>query len=159
MELEFDVSMTLQALYDYNMYHTYTSPSGILGTAAGALFLVVYASDHRFMYLLAALVLILYTPVTLFTRSWKHIKLNPVYKKPYHVRMDEEGVTITQGEQELQVGWEDCMMARSSNQSILLYTGKKLAWIFPKASLKENKVKLIEMISTHMPPEKVKIKQ
>ena len=44
MELEFDVKVTAGALYDYLLYHTYTSFSGMLGTIAGVLILIVFAS-------------------------------------------------------------------------------------------------------------------
>ena len=32
MEMEFDVKVTAGALYDYLLFHTYTSFSGMLGT-------------------------------------------------------------------------------------------------------------------------------
>ena len=60
---------------------------------------------------------------------------------------------------EMKVEWKDMYKAYSTNQSIILATGKLNAWIFPKKDLKEDRYALIEMISTHMSPDKVKIKQ
>ena len=159
MEYEFDVHMTVAALYDYNMYYTYTSASGIIGTAAGACFLLVYFAERNIYLLVAALLLILYSPITLFYRSFKQVKLNPIYKNALHYKMNDEGVVVSTGEEELAVTWDEMYKARSSNQSIMLYTSKKSAWIFPKSEVKEHRVKIIEMISTHMPPQKVNIKQ
>ena len=48
--------------------------------------------------------------------------------------------------------------AVSTVNSIIVYTTKTNACIFPKKDLGEQKDKVIEMISTHMPPKKVKIR-
>jgi hypothetical protein len=84
--------------------------------------------------------------------------LNPAFKKAMHYTMDDEGVTVSDGNDEMKVEWEDMYKAYSTNQSIILATGKMNAWIFPKKDLKEDRYALIEMISTHMSPDKVKIK-
>lgn len=159
MEFEFDVKMTTAALYDYNMYHTYTSTSGIIGSVAGAIFLVLFAAYMQPYYLIAGVVILLYTPITLYVNSSKQVKLNPMFKNPIHYKMDDEGVTVSSGDEELKVEWDKMIKAQSTNQSILLYTGKKSAWVFPKKDMGEHRYELIEAISTHMPPEKVKIKQ
>ena len=48
--------------------------------------------------------------------------------------------------------------AVSTGKSIILYTSPMNATIFPKRQMEEQKVAVIEMISTHMPPAKVKIR-
>jgi len=160
MEVEFDVKMTTSALYDYNMHHTYTSASGVIGTMVGILLLVGYTRDTSFLALLVAgLVILFYSPVTLFTRSKKQILLNPAFKNPLHYKMTDEGVTVSNGEEAMTVEWKDMYKAYSTNQSIILATGKNHAWIFPKKVLGENKSSVIRMISTHMSPELIRIKQ
>lgn len=42
MEVEFDIKMTPGALYDYLLFHTYTSASGLLGAIVGALLVVAF---------------------------------------------------------------------------------------------------------------------
>ncbi len=159
MKCEFDVQMTASALYDYNMYHMYTGAAGIIGTAAGAVFIILYLAYGQPVYLAAGLLLILYSPVTLYINAHKQARLNPVYKRPLHYVLDDEGVTVTSGDESLSVPWTDMYRARSTNQSILLYTGPKSAWVFPKKDLGQLRYDVIEIISTHMDPAKVKIKQ
>ena len=106
MKCEFDVHMSAYALYDYNMYHTYTGVAGITGTAAGALFLIVFYAYRQPIYLFAALVMILYSPVTLFINAQKQVKLNPMYRHPLHYVLDDEGVTVESGDQSLTVTWD-----------------------------------------------------
>ena len=47
---------------------------------------------------------------------------------------------------------------KATGKSIILYTSAVNASIFPRADLKEKEVAVIEMISKHLPPTKVKIK-
>lgn len=160
MEVEFDVNMTASALYDYNMHHTFTSAQGIIGTTAGALMLVAYAMDHTYLALLAAgLLIILYNPVALFTRSRKQMMTNPAFKKPMHYKMTDEGVTVSILDEEMTLEWDAMYKAYSTNQSIVLATSKVNGWIFPKKDLGDDKNSVIEMISTHMPPDRIRIKQ
>ena len=42
MELEFDVKITANVLYDYMLRHTYYSASGLIGTIVGALMIVYF---------------------------------------------------------------------------------------------------------------------
>lgn len=159
MNHEFDVNMTVSALYDYNMYHTYTSASGIIGSAAGALLLILFAAYMQPYYLAGGIIIILYSPVTLYLNSRRQVKLNPTFKTPLHYVMNDEGVTVSQGEDELMVPWDNMLKAISTNQSIILYTSKTSAWVFPKKDLGQRRYELIEVISTHMSPDKVRIKQ
>ena len=160
MRCEFNVKMTTSALYDYNMHHAYTSASGLIGTLVGILLIVGFVNNTGFPALLAAgLIIIFYMPVTLYTRAKKQVLLNPAFKKPIHYVMDDNGVTVSDGENEMSVEWKDMYKAYSTNQSIILATSKVNAWIFPKKDVGEDKFALIEMISTHMPPDKVRIKQ
>ena len=48
--------------------------------------------------------------------------------------------------------------AVSTQQSLIVYTSKVNASIFPKKDLGQRTAAVIEMISTHMPPAKVKIR-
>jgi len=160
LEFEFDVKMTSSALYDYNMHHAYTSVSGLLGTAVGFLLLVGFSQNTEVIAMLVAGIIILfYMPVTLYTRAKKQIMLNPAFKNPIHYKMNDEGVTVSNGEEEMLLEWDSMYKAYSTNQSIILATSKMNAWIFPKKDLGEDKYKLIEMLSTHMPPDKIRIKQ
>lgn len=160
MEFEFDVKMTSSALYDYNMHHAYTSALGLLGTAVGILLLIGYSQNTSYLAMLVAgLIIIFYMPVTLFTRAKKQMLLNPAFKNAIHYKMSDAGVTVSNGEEEMTLEWESMYKAYSTNQSIILATSKINAWIFPKKDLGEDKYKLIEMISTHMSPDKIRIKQ
>ena len=158
MELEFDVKINSSDLYDYLLYHTYTGISGIFGTLAGALFLASFAVSRYPIHLIAGLVIIGYIPYSLFLRSKQQAHNNAAFKEPIHYRMTDEGISVSQGESSEAQGWDSCVKAVSTVRSVILYTSKTTASIFPKRDLEGKKDALIQMISTHMPPNKVKIR-
>lgn len=145
-------------LYDYMLRHSYNSPAGILGSAVGAVMVVFSLMSQYWAGLVLGAVILLFLPWTLFVRSRKQILGNPVFQEPLQYTLDDEGLKISQGEEEAGMVWEDMYKAVSTGRSIILYTSRVNATIFPKRQLGDQKAAVIEMISTHMPPAKVKIR-
>lgn len=145
-------------LYDYMLRHSYNSPAGILGSAVGAVMVVFSLMSQYWAGLVLGAVILLFLPWTLFVRSRKQILGNPVFQEPLQYTLDDEGLKISQGEEEAGMAWEDMYTAVSTGRSIILYTSRVNATIFPKRQLGDQKAAVIEMISTHMPPAKVKIR-
>ncbi|MDO5021445.1 MAG: YcxB family protein [Lachnospiraceae bacterium] len=158
MEVSFDVKITPGVLYDYLLYHTYTGTTGLLGTIAGALLVVAYFMAGSILYLIFGVVVLVYLPWTLFIRSKKQYLANPAFKESLHYTFNEEGMTVSQKDTSGQIAWENLYKAVSTPKSIVIYTSPVNASIFPKKDLGEHKAALIEVISTHMPPKKVKIR-
>lgn len=158
MELEFDVKMTAGALYDYMLRHTYYSASGLIGTVVGALMVVWFFSGGGAIFLIAGIVILLYLPWTLFLKSRQQMLNTPAFKEPLHYKMTEEGIEVSQGEEAQSQKWEDMYKAVSTPRSIIVYTSPVNASIFPKRDLGERIPDIVAMISTHMPPDKVKIR-
>ena len=158
MELEFDVKMTPAAMYDYLMHHTYSGMSGIIGAIAGAFCIMIFLTNRYVIYLIAGVVILAYLPISLFLRAQQQVQGTPAFKKPLHYKLTEEGISVSQDDSEEMQSWDACFKAVSTRSSIILYTSKTTASIFPKKDLGEKKDALIQIISTHMPPSKVKIR-
>lgn len=158
MEIEFDVKITAGILYDYMLHHAYTSLAGILGTFIGFVILLGYFKTGYFIYLIGAAVVIFYLPCTYFMKAKQQAALTPAFQKPLHYRLTEEGIEVSQEEQVQSQNWENMVKAVSTRSSIIVYTSKNNASIFPRKDLGQNSSKVIEMISTHMQPSKVKIR-
>ena len=157
--VELDVKISAGDLYDYMLMHSYNSASGLLGSCVGALMIIMALSTKQWLFLIGGIVLLAYLPWTLFIRSRQQALNNPAFKQPLHYVLDENGLTISQGEESGCVAWEDMVKAVSTSRSIILYTSRVNATIFPKSQLGDKKAAVIEVISTHMPPKKVKIKE
>ena len=158
MEIEFDVKMTAGDLYDYMLHHTYSSASGLIGEVVGALLVVAFFMGAGWIYLIAGLVILAYLPVSLFMKSKQQFLLNPAFKKPLHYKLTEEGIAVSQVEETQAQKWEDMHKAVSTTRSLIVYTTPVNATIFPKRELGELAPGVIEIISKHMPPKKVKIR-
>ncbi len=204
MKVEFDVKITCGNLYDYLVSYTYTSMQGLVGAAAGALFLVEYFLSFQAVFLVCGVLILGYLPVSLYLKA-KQQSLNPIFKRPLHYTLTENGLEVSQegaagdgpevsqegaagdgqevsqedaagdgqevsqeaaaenagkGQEAQAVSWDAFYKAGSTMGSILLYTSKRSATIFPKRQLQEQGVyeKVLEVISTHMPPKKVNIR-
>lgn len=158
METEFDVKITPGVLYDYMLYHTYTSAAGLLGSIVGAFLVVVFFMGYGPLFLIFGIVILAYLPWTLFIKSRRQYLANPAFKEPLHYRMTQEGVEVSQKGESQSQKWEDMYKAVSTSRSLILYTSPVNASIFPKKDLEGKAAGVIEMISTHMPPKKVKIR-
>lgn len=157
--VELDVKICAGDLYDYMLRHAYNSASGLLGSAFGAVFILFALSTKQWLFLVFGIVLLLYLPWSYFIKSRQQALNNPAFKLPLHYVLDEKGLTVSQGEESGTIAWKDMVKAVSTSRSIILYTSKINATIFPKSQMEDKKAAVIEMISTHMPPAKVKIKE
>lgn len=158
MEVEFDVRMTSGDLYDYMLHHTYGSASGLIGSVAGALMVVAAFMGAGILCLIAGLIILLYLPFSLFLKSKQQFLSNPSFRQPLHYKMTQEGLEVSQGEEIQSRKWEEMYKAVSTQKSIILYTTAVNASVFPRRELGEKTPGVIQMISTHMPPKKVKIR-
>ncbi len=156
--IECDVRIGASDLYDYNLKYTYGKPVNILAEIVG-LFAIVYGikTVNIPLAVIGALVTV-YLPVTLWIRSKQTALLNPAFKNPLHYVLSDEGLTVSQGEESQTVEWDKCLKAVSTGKSILLFTSKTSATIFPRAQLGEKTTAVIQFISSHMDPARVNIK-
>lgn len=158
MELEFDVKVNAPVLYDYMLHHTYTSASGLIGTTVGALLVCGFFIGGGVIYLLIGGVILLYLPGSLWLKSKQQAALTPAFKEALHYRLDDEGITVSQNETSETTAWDAVYKAVSTKGSIIVYTSRVNAFLFPRKSVGDKKDQLIQIISTHVPPDKVKIR-
>ena len=134
------------------------SPAGLLGSTFGAVLIIFAFATTQWIFAVLGVVMLLYLPWTLFVKSRRQILTNPSFQEPLQYTLDEEGLTVSQGEAQERMDWENMHKAVSTGRSIILYTSPVNATIFPKRQLGEERTAVVEMISTHMPPKKVKIR-
>lgn len=158
MEVEFDVKITPGVLYDYMLYHTYTSASGLIGAVTGALLVVAFFMGRGVLCLIAGIVILAYLPWTLFVKSRQQYLANSAFKESLHYRLTEEGMEVSQQGEAQSQKWEEMHKAVSTPRSLIIYTSPVNASIFPRKDLGEKAPLVIEIISTHMSPKKVKIR-
>jgi hypothetical protein len=157
--LELNVKIGSKDLYDYALKHSYSNSSGLIGSCLGALSIVLAFHKGEWAFLVFGIFIMLYLPVSLYIRTKKEAQNNPEYQKEVRAHFDEKGMTIKRGSVKKSYRWEELPLAVSTSRSIIVYTAKNQAMIFPKQQLGDKKAGLIEVISKHMAPSKVKIKE
>lgn len=155
--VELDIRIKSGDLYDFMLMHNYSKAPGLIGSTLGALMIVTGIYMQYWLFLIAGIVVLLYLPWVLLIKSSQQA-MTPVFKEPLHYVLDENGITVSQGEATTTQGWDDMVKAVSTGRSIIVYTSRVNATIFPKNQMGDRKTSVIEIISTHMPPAKVKIR-
>ncbi|MBQ4537749.1 MAG: YcxB family protein [Lachnospiraceae bacterium] len=157
--VELDIKIEAGDLYDYNLRHAYNSAAGLMGSIVGAIMVIAALNTKHWVLLIGGIVLLLYLPWTLFIKSKQQVLSNPVFKNPLHYVLDENGITISQGDVTTTQAWGDMLKAVSTSRSIIVYTSRVNATIFPKRQMGDKTASVIECICVNMPPAKVKIRQ
>lgn len=156
--VELDVKISAGDLYDFLLMHSYSKVSTLFSSIFGAVMVIVGFSNKYWIFVIGGLLLLLYMPWTLFIKSRQQVLNNPSFKEKFHYCLDENGITISQGELSETHEWDSIVKAVSTGRSIIVYTSAVNATIFPKSQMKDKTAAVIETISTHVPPKKVKIR-
>jgi len=139
-EVEFDIRLTAGELYAFSMRHTYLAPSGITGLiiSFGSLAICVSRFRHLDSTAVIALIIIglLFTvvqPVMLYGKAKAQIQKNKSINSSLHYRLSEEGIEISQGEQQAFAKWHEIRKRKMSKNAMYLYMSPVRAFIFPES--------------------------
>lgn len=141
-EVAFSVKMTPIEIYKFTIYHSYHKVSGLIGVclSIGALIMLIVSfneltdRDKTVLTFVAAWFLIL-EPITMFFRARSQVKRNKSYQKPLDYQMNQEGITVSQGEEQQTIAWENLMKIVATKSQYLVYSSKIHAFVFPKKAL------------------------
>lgn len=144
MEARFSVSMTVKDMYRFLLRHAYLSRSGIISLliSLGALVMFIVRFDsldpfYRMCLLFAAALFTIIFPIQLSFQATKAVKLNPVFQRPLEYIINDEGITVCQGEETVLLPWSGVFRTVETKTQIVIYSSVKNAFIFPKDQLKE----------------------
>jgi len=156
---EVDVHMTASVLYDYMLRHTYMSLTGPIATLLGIMCIMFFVNNGNLIYLFAGIVIILYLPWTLFLNAKRQALTNEAFKKPLHYSFTKDGIYVSQDDRVEMQRWENMLKAVSTGKSVIVYTSKVNASVFPRKDLGNDVPVLLEILCRYMDPKKVKFKQ
>ena len=163
MSVKFEVKMTEKYMYDFLLYHNYTHFSGLITAIAGVLCLGVSVNNitsgnaqSGLLCLMCAILFLVINPMSMKSRA--KMQVQATFQKPLEYELTEDGIIVRQDEQEAMKPWSEVTKAVSTNQSVILYSGRMRAFIFPKECMGEQYEDVVKKVHTHMPPAKVKIR-
>lgn len=166
MAVKFEVQMTKKAMFDFLLYSSYTSLTGILNVVIGFVTLGVGVNkvvqgdfSAAAIFFMFATVFLVGNPINIKMRASEQVIRTPMFQKPLCYELNEEGVTVSQDDQTASNKWEDFRKVITTKQSVIMYITKKRAIIFPKECLGEQYNAVVEAIAAHMPAKKIKIRR
>lgn len=156
-EIEFDVELTVKELYAFSMRHTYAGISGIFGLliSLGSLLICVVRYHSLDTTARVALVIIgcLFTivqPLMLYSKARTQIHKNKNINSILHYCLTEEGIAVSQGQQEAFVKWYDVRKKVVASKALYLYMSPVRAFIFPKEQCGEKYSAVCETVTAQM---------
>lgn len=165
MKEEFDVSLTPQDMYRFNMYHTYHGMHGtlsfVIAVLVGALAVRNWAQIeplYRAVYLLIELLILFYMPVNLWLHANLQIKRSKELRSVQHFVVDEKGITISQGEEQAVLEWGMVYKAVATKNNLLVYSSRVNAYIFPRRDLGAHYEGVCAIMKEHLESYRLKLK-
>lgn len=141
MDKEIDISIQIKVkdMFYFLMRHNYSGFSGIFGLiiSVGALILFfvgvggVDNLKNGVLLVIAALFLII-NPFLLYVKAAGQVKRNPMFRKSLRYHFDQQGIIVSQDEQELPLLWEDLKKVVETGGHLILYITAIHAYILPK---------------------------
>ena len=156
-QIEFDVELTAKELYAFSMRHTYTSFSGIFGVVislaswiwCGTHFAVLDTPARAALLLIGCLFTIV-QPLMLYYKARAQVRTNKSINASLNYIIGKEGITVTQGEQEVTIAWKDIRKKVVLSGAVYLYTSPVRAFIFPKEQCGGNFAALCDRIAEYV---------
>lgn len=165
-EVKFSVQMTVKTMYRFMMYHGYRGIAGIANfvLSGGAIVMLIAGVGKgdtfaRLMLIVIALLFTVINPVYLLYKAAKQVKLTPMFTKPLSYTVNEAGVLVSQGEEELQTEWNEITKAVETSGAYYIYLSLTRSFLFPKEAIGEQEQQFREILKAHMGSKQCKFKK
>lgn len=165
MTIEFDVKLTSQDMYRFNMYQVYSGVHGWVSVLAAILLWVMavrtygtVTMTYTVLYVLFGFVFLFYFPGTLYVRSKHSIAASKVLSDALHYAVGETGFRVSQGEESAELKWEQIYRMVATKHNVLVYSNRVNAYIIPREQLGENYAPLAELANAKLEKHRVKMR-
>ncbi len=165
MREEFDVNLTPQDMYKFNMYHTYHGMHGVLSIVMAIFVFVVAAVTWRevdtaytVIYIILGLLFVFYMPLNLWIHAKMQMQKSEALRNTQHFIVDDTGITIVQGEEQATLEWNKIYKVVSTKSNLLVYSTRVNAYVFPRRDLGEHYEPICAMMREKLEKYRLKIK-
>ena len=145
MPLKFDITLTAEDMYRFNMYQTYSGFHGWFSIAFSILIFVVAGvtrgkieAAYTALYIVFGIVFLVYPPVSLYLRSKRTLAMSEVLRGTLHYEVDEEGLHVSQKEESALLPWEQIYKMVATKHNVLVYSSRINAYVVRRAQMGES---------------------
>jgi len=161
-EKSFKVNMTKEALTSFIVTSYYSRLSGWFSILLGLGGLTMAVREIFFRdeihvpslvaYISIVLLCCLLNPVSLLSQAKRQLKESPSYQQPIEYTLQPEYLTVSQGEEHLEVGWELIYKIKMNSKMVAVYTSKINAFVWPLSELGEDKQAILSRVVQYTQP-------
>lgn len=166
MRTEFDITLNSKDLYRFSMYHAYTGcGQGMI--SIGILILCMIAAiktygsvsrTYTMLYAGLGVIVLMYIPISLYTRSKRQILSSEILKNALHYIVDETGVHISQNGASADLPWEQVYKMISTGNHVFIYSSRIHAYIIPISQIRQEYDSLRSLAETCLPKFRCRMK-
>lgn len=164
-ELRLNIILKTSDMFDFLARHTYSNFSGIFGVVLSVGALIFLAFNFRdndafknVILLITGSLFTVVNPLLLYSKAKQQIKLNPMFKEPLVYVINDDGILVSQNEEQLQMEWKDVANVVETKRSIIIYINTVRAYIFPKEFYKDEYEAFASIIENNVDKKKYKLK-
>lgn len=165
MKAEFDITLTQQDMYRFNLYHAYKGTQGILSVIMSVLsfFLAVktygtIAWNYTFLYVAFGVLFLVYIPVALYLSTKRKFLTSEELRNALHYAVDETGIHTSQKDASADLPWEQVYKIVSNRHNILIYSNRINAYIIPREQIAEQYTAIYDIAKAQLPDYRFKMK-
>nr|WP_314465632.1 YcxB family protein [uncultured Clostridium sp.] len=160
--LVLDVRLTAKDLWKFSMYHSYRGFQGVFSFlfSAAALYVLVATwttatLPYRTLIIVCALMFTVWQPFVLYMKAARQEK-KPVIRNGMALSFSAEGIVVTQGQEKLELLWEDVIMVKRVGKLLIIYMDRIHAYLLPDSVAGEKAAELTALMKENLPPERRK---
>ena len=112
---------------------------------------------YTVLYIAFGIIFLLYMPVTLWLRSKSALAASEVLRGTLHYLVDENGFTVSQGEESAKLPWDQIYKMIATKSNVLVYSTRIHAYIIPREQLGEQYKELAKIANEKLPKHRVKM--
>ncbi len=150
-----DIKIGTKDMFYFFMRHNYACFSGIfslfISIGAALLFIIRFQQYDITAKCLLAIVALLFTviqPLQLLLKAANQIKRTPMFHEPIHYTFREDGLELSQHDQNGMIPWDQIMKIIDTGTYLIIYITRMRAYLFPKNQMNQLD-KINEMIQTY----------
>lgn len=162
--VEFDIKLTSQDMYRFNMYQIYSGMQGWVSIFMAILLWVVAGKTYgevtmtyTILYIVFGAVFLFYLPLSLYMRAKHSIAVSQELRDTLHYVVGESGFKVSQGEANAELKWEQIYKMVATRHNVLVYSNRINAYVIPKNQLGESYTPLAELANAKLEKHRVKM--
>lgn len=154
-QVSFSYQTKVGDMFRFLMYYNYIGIKGVINLVLsfGALALFVTGAGknpfNNAMLILVALLFTVISPVMLYYKAAKQVKLSPMFLKPIDYTIDSEGIKVFQDGETGKLSWSEMVKVKETAKDFYFYTSLTRAHIVPKEAIKDQLDTLRRVIRSH----------